>query len=439
MTALDDVPTAAPMAAPMAAPTRPRRDRTALAGWLTAQIISLTGTRLSMIAVPWFVLTTTGSVTRTGLVAFAEMTPYVLVKALGGPLLDRIGARQVSVAADLGSVVAVGVIPLLSGPGRLPFGVLLAAVALAGALRGPGDGAKLALVPGIASASRVPLERVTGLANAAERLAGMGGAAVGGVLIAALGAPFALWLDAASFAVAAVLIAATTSDQGRDGGRDDVQTDDRYAPETVAGNYFSQLRGGWRFLRRDQVLMAITVTVAVTNLFDQAYIAVLLPAWALVSGGGSSEIGLILAMFGGASAVGSVIAAGVGSRLPRYATYFVAFLLGGAPRFIVLGRPEPLVAILVVAVVGGFSSGFLNPILGAVIFERVPAAMVGRVTSLLSALCWVLIPFGGLVGGLTIDRFGLSAALIACGMGYFATTMLPALLPRWREINHRPA
>ena len=70
-------------------PPHPRR--VPLYGWLTAEAISLLGTRVSMIAIPWLVLTTTGSPTQTGLVAFAEITPMVLFKAFGGPLVDRVG------------------------------------------------------------------------------------------------------------------------------------------------------------------------------------------------------------------------------------------------------------------------------------------------------------------------------------------------------------
>ena len=92
--------------------TRSHR-RLPLYGWLVADAVSLTGTRVSMIAIPWFVLTTTGSATLTGVVAFAEMAPLVLLKALAGPLVDRVGARRVAIGADLGSVLVVGLVPLL--------------------------------------------------------------------------------------------------------------------------------------------------------------------------------------------------------------------------------------------------------------------------------------------------------------------------------------
>ncbi|MFL6003205.1 MAG: MFS transporter, partial [Nocardioides sp.] len=93
--------------------------RTPLYGWLTSEAISITGTRVSMIALPWFVLTTTGSASKTGLVALAEMLPLVILKVLGGPIIDRIGARRVSITCDLLSVLVVGSIPLLYQSGHL--------------------------------------------------------------------------------------------------------------------------------------------------------------------------------------------------------------------------------------------------------------------------------------------------------------------------------
>ena len=99
----------------------------------------------------------------------------------------------------------------------------------------------------------------------------------------------------------------------------------------------------------------------------------------------------------------------------------------------------PLWIVLAVAVAGGFASGFLNPILGAVIYERIPAPLVGRVTSLTTAMCFALMPLGGLLGGVLVGNAGLTAAMLACGIGYFAVTMLPAIDPRWREIDDRPA
>src|SRR4051794_30432883 len=152
--------------------------RTPLVGYLVADAISLTGTRISMIAIPWLVLVTTGSPTKTGLVAFAELAPMVAIKAGAGPVIDRVGARRIAIGCDVTSAAVVALIPLLHVAHALTFTALLVLVAAAGALRGPGDGAKSAFIPALAEHAAVPLERVTGLAGAIERSATFVGAAV---------------------------------------------------------------------------------------------------------------------------------------------------------------------------------------------------------------------------------------------------------------------
>ena len=409
------------------------RDRLPLRGWLLAEAISLTGTRVSMVAIPWFVLTTTGSATQTGLVAFAEMAPLVALKALAGPLVDRIGARRVAVTADLGSFVAIGLVPLLHLAGLLSFPLLLLVVAVAGALRGPGDGAKHAMIPALVEHADVPTERATGLASTIERTASMAGAALAGVLVALVGPTAALALDAVSFLLSALVLLATTGALRQPAG-----SGAGHEGEADGTPYLHRLREGWRFLRRDPLLLGLSLMVAVTNLFDQAYAAVLVPVWAKETGGGAAAVGTLFAVFSGAAIVGAALASAFATRLPRYTTYLVAFLVCGSPRFVVLALESPLWVVLALAVVSGFGAGFINPVLGAVIFERIPAHLVGRVSALNSALCWSLIPFGGLVGGLLVGGLGMAGAMLACGAAYFAATMLPALQPQWREMDRRP-
>lgn len=405
------------------------RDRTPLYGWLTSDAVSIGGTRISMIALPWFVLVTTGSPTKTGLVALAEMLPLVLMKVLGGPIIDHLGARRVAISCDLGSVVAVGAIPLLHQAGHLTFPGFLALVAVAGALRGPGDAAKYALVPALVARGGVSTERATGLHAAVERTASMVGAAGAGVLIAAIGPANAILVDALSFGLSAVVLAWSTRGLGRPAP---VEHDE------IPTSYGRRLREGWDFLRHDRVLLGITIMVALTNLLDLAWASVLMPVWGKETGGGAASIGAVFATFAGASAIGAVCAAAWGDRLPRYKVYLFAFLITGLPRFVILSLDVPLLVVLGFCVIGGFASGFLNPVLGAVILERIPEPLVGRVTSLTTAACYALMPFGGVLGGALVSGFGLDPALLLVGVAYFAVTMLPAVDPRWREIDRRP-
>lgn len=402
--------------------------RPAFTGYLIAQAISVTGTRVSMIAIPWFVLTTTGSATLTGVVAFAEMAPLVVLQALAGPLMDRLGARRVAITCDLLSVLVVGSVPVAHALDVLSFPMLVGLVVVAGSLRGPGDAAKHAMLPVLVDQVGMPTERATGLTGAVERGASMAGAAIAGGVVALVGAANALTLDAASFLVSGLVLLSTTTGVAR-------PTREREAP--VSPSYLAELRSGWEFMRRDPILMGIGVMVAVTNLLDAAWSAVLVPVWAHEGGHGVQAVGLLGATFGGAAILGSVIAAVHGARLPRYLVYVVAFLVAGVPRYVVLALDAPWALILAVAVAGGFAAGFLNPLLGAVLFERIPRDLMGRVTSMNIAMSWSLIPFGGLLGGVLVAGFGIAPALLVVGGAYFVTTMVPAVRPRWRELDDR--
>ena len=75
---------------------------------------------------------------------------------------------------------------------------------------------------------------------------------------------------------------------------------------------------------------------------------------------------------------------------------------------------------------------------GAVIYERIPAAVMGRVTTLTSAVSWSLIPLGGIVGGLLAEGVGIGAALVILGLVYFAATMLPLAVPAFRQFDRQP-
>ena len=206
-------------------------------------------------------------------------------------------------------------------------------------------------------------------------------------------------------------------------------------PGATPSTYLHELRQGWDFLRTDPVLVAVCLMVALTNLVDQAYAAVLAPVWAQESGAGVEALGALFAVFSGASVLGALAAARWGETLPRFRTYVVAFLVAGAPRFVVMALESPLWAVFAVTVVAGAASGFLNPILGAVILERIPAPLMGRVSSLNTAICWSLMPLGGILGGLAVTALGISPALLVAGAAYLVTTMAPTRVAAFRAMD----
>ena len=391
-----------------------------VAALLGLSAVAYTGTRVMAIAVPWFVLVTTGSATQTGLVAAFELAPYVVVKGLGGPVVDRLGQRRVSVGADLASGAVIAAIPVLYHYGALGLPVLLALVALAGGLRGPGDTAKHTALPYLADGAGLPLERLTGLFAAIERGAGLTGPPLAAVLITVLGAPQAIAVTAACFGLSA-LVGRLWLPAGLDHPAE---------PDGPMEPYRRRLAEGWRFLRGDRLLFTMVIMIMITNLLDVAKTSVLLPVWAREQQRGIAAIGLILTCMAAASVISSLLASWRGDRLPRRTTYFVAFAIAGPPPFFVLALNLPFWVVIVTYTVAGFASGVINPMIGAILFERIPRPLVGRVAALTDAIAWSAMPLGALIAPVLILLAGLSGAFAICGVTYALATLVPALAAR---------
>lgn len=396
--------------------------RAGLIGLLTAEALSITGTRLSMVALPWFVLHNMGSPALAGIVVFAEMAPYVATKLFGGPLVDRIGTVTTSVGGDALSLLVVGAIPVLHLAHALPVPVLLLLVAMAGTFRGPADSAKQVLLPALATRTGTPLERAAGLHDSVFRLGSMLGAPLAGVLIALTDAANVLVLDAVSFGVAALIIGV-------------VVPPNTATVECSDDGYLAEIKAGWAFVRADKLLRAIVVMVSVTNLLDAAFAPVLITVWASTGGGSASALGIVLGVFSAGAVFAALVASAWGHRLSRHRAYKWGFLLCGASRFAVLALPVPLWVTITVFTLSGFGAGFLNPFISAAEYERVPAAMQARVFGLITGLAFVGIPFGSLLAGFGVTWFGLVAMLLICGAAYLVMTLAPFLRPVWRQLD----
>ena len=407
-------------------------DRRPLTGLLGASLVSILGTAMSQLAIPWLVLTTSGSAAQTGTVAFAETAPYVALQALAGPLVDRIGARRACLYGNAAAAPIVCAIPVLYVAGLLPLGALAGLVAIAGAVRGLADCASYVLVPAAAKTGGVPLERAAGLSSGAGRTGLVLGAPLAGILVTAAGAPVVVLIDGFTFAAAALLIATfvpgtTTAPHAT-------------APHAVPDDrgYFAQLAEGLRFIRTDRLLLGIISMVAIGNLLDQGLSAVLLPVWVRSDVHNPAALGMIAGAMEIGALGGNIAGAWLGPRLPRRAAYSAGWLFGGAPRFAALVLAATLSPILAVFVLAGLAGGAINPIIGALSYERIPPHLHARVLGTIKASAWIGIPFGSLLAGALTETIGLRATLIAFGIVYFVTTLAPFASPSWRTMDRRP-
>lgn len=146
--------------------------------------------------------------------------------------------------------------------------------------------------------------------------------------------------------------------------------------------------------------------------------------------------------FGGALAAGALggvlLAAWIGPRLPRRMTFAVGYLIGGAPPFFALAAFGTLAPAVLVAAVAGIAGGVLNPILGAVAYERIPPNLQTRVFGLTQGSAWVGTALGPLLGGVLASAAGLVPTLVSCGAAMLAVTICPFVFPVWRGMDRSP-
>lgn len=385
-----------------------QRNVVPLIALLTANAISMVGNVLVMVAIPWFVLQTTESAAKTGITAVFTIVPTILSTFFGGPLIDRLGYKRVSIIADLASGVAVALIPLMYLTIGLEFWQLLILVFFGALLDAPGDSARKALIPDLVTLAGMNLDRVNGIAQAIERGARLIGAPLAGILIALIGTSNLLWIDTVTFAVSALLVALLVPR----GKGEPVETDE---------SYMKELGAGLGFIRHNKLIFAIIIIVLVTNFLDAPLFAVVMPVFARQVFGSAVDLGLMIGAWGLGSLLGALLYSALAPRLPRRMTFIGSFIAVGG-LFWGLAMLPPLPIVLTVIVIGGIAAAPINPIIWTVLQSYVPPAMRGRVIGVVTAGVNVAVPLGMFIAGYLIEWIGLQATLLLQAVCYLLVT-----------------
>lgn len=412
----------------------PRRPLGVLLG---ATLLSVAGDGITQVGVPWFVLLTTGSAGKAGVVALCTMLPAMVSSLASGALVDRAGARPVSVVSDVACGAAVAVIPVLQLAGGLRFWELCALMAATGLLSAPGNTARAVLLPAVAGHSGVPLSRATGIYAGAARAASIIGAAAGGVLIAALGPAHALFIDAGTFGASAVLVVAGIR-------RSDLGPPGQAAGARPArpggyrrGGYRRDLRDGIRLVAATPLLLGITLLTLFAQGLDQGWSTVILPVDVRDKLHSVLVLGTAETAFAAGALIGAVLYSALAERLPRWPVFTLGFIIVGMPRFAVAAltaSPAPLIAIMAIE---GLACGPLNPITTSITYQLTPEHMRGRAIGTMTATALTLTPFGALAAGGLIESLGLPAATAIFGGVYLLVTLVPAVFPLYRQMSDR--
>ena len=365
---------------------------------IAAEVISSLGSLMTLVALPWFVLTTTGSPGRMGVVLAAEAAPLALLAIPSSRVARRLGARRTLLVCDAIWVPVVAAIPVLYYAEALSFAALVGLAFLSGVPWAARYGSQSALLPELLGEDTARLSQANAVFQTLSRLTYFLGPAAGGVLLAAVGAPTVLLVDAASFAVSFVIVAALVKPT---------------APTAASSEEAPHMgRGGLRFIRRDAVLRPITLAQIASQAAFMAMIAAV-PLLAFAAYDRNARLaGILIAAWGAGAMVGSILAFRLVRSHAALPLGALAWSLQAAPLWVMVIAPSPALAVAALAV-SGVGNGIRVPPIAGATTNRIPRPLRAETLTVSSAA----VLSGGfaalLVAGPALDAFGPEAVFAA--------------------------
>ena len=385
-------------------------DRLALPALITATGVSALGNGLTMLAVPWFVLVTTGSAARTGLAGAMTAAAMVVAGVLGGTLVDRLGFKRASIVSDFASGVTVALIPTLYFLDLLSFWLLLALVFLGAVLDGPGASARRAMIPGLVKRAGSTLERANSAMQFAQLTTGdLLAPLAAGLLISFIGAASVLYVNTGTFVISMLIVAIAIPGATRAIEQADEDGDG-------ASSYFSELREGFSYVLTDPFLRRVIPISVIANFLVAPMFVVVLPVLANETFDSARAFGVMASGFGAGAGIGTILYGAFGHRIPRFTVYWGA-LAGLAAGLWLLSASTAIWMAVLATFLAGFAVGPVNAAGMVIMQARVPERMMGRVFGLLFAGSGLATPAGLIIGGVVVQAFGATLAIVSAAAG----------------------
>jgi MFS family permease len=373
---------------------------------LTAQAVSSLGSQMTFLALPWFVLVTTGSAAKMSIVLAVEILPVALLGIPSGALIARLGARKTMIVGDAARAPLMLAIPLLHEAGALTFPLLLVFVFALGCFMAPYFSAQRLILPELVGDD----ERTVGQANAivegTQRATALLGPSLAGILIATIGATNVLYVDAATYLVSFLILATLVPRR----------------PPVAESEDARGLLAGIRFLFQDHLLRVLAVTALFLNMFGQM-LAASLPVLAFEEFDESSKVaGAFFAAFGAGALIGAILAVKLVPRFDPIRLGAVALVALTVP-IPLLGLPLPAAAVVVVLFTSSIFGPLVNAPLIGVLTMRTPEALRPKVMTGVLTMALLAGPVGLVVVGPLLASWGPRPVLLFVAVGQFLASL----------------
>ena len=371
-----------------------------IAALVSAEIVSILGSRMTYLALPWFVLVTTGSPSKMALVLAVEILPMAIFGIPSGIVVERLGARTTMLVCDAARIPLLASLPLLHAGDMLSFPLLLALVFALGCFMAPYFAAQRVILPELVGEDETTIAQANSVIEGGTALAAVTGPALAGILIPFLGAPNVLYVDAATYAISFILLAV-------------------FVPKTKKLGESGTQHGvlaGIKFLLRDKLVGRLGGTVVVLN-FLGAGLAAALPYYAYEHFSGNSKIaGLFFTAMGAGAVIGSIAAVVVVKRFPPLRLAAAGIVALTVPLWL-LPFDLPAWGVMAALFTATLFTPLVNgPVIG-VITARTPIDLRPKTMTALISISTLASPLGFLVAGQLLEPWGVERVFAAVAIG----------------------
>jgi len=380
------------------------------------QLVSVAGTWMQSVAQSFLVLDLTHSGTQLGLTSAARFLPMFLFGPIGGVFADRLDRQRVLYVTQTLSGLLAGVFAVTVGTHSIRLWIVYLLALALGFVNVFDNPARQSFISEMVSAKDLP-NAVT-LNSVAMNMARVFGAALGGVIAAAIGLALCFTCNALSFGAVLVSLAAMRGSE--------------LFPAKRVGRQKRQVRQGLRYVRSTPELFIPLLMIAVIGTLAWEF-QVSLPLMASkVFHGGAGSYGVMASVMGGGAVVGGLISA-ARSR-PRARALCLAAIGWGIA--ILAAAVAPSMALELAALVFvGYGSITFNSLAKTTLQLAARPEMRGRVMALW-ALAWLgSTPIGGPIIGWAGQAIGARWALVIGGLAALACGV--AALPALTRIDRR--
>jgi MFS family permease len=384
-----------------------------LIGLVAAELVSLTGSSMTFVALPWFVWATTGSTAKMGWVLAAEMLPIAVFGIPAGTLISKLGGKRTMLLSDAARGPLMVVIPILYHTGHLSFAALLGATFAIGIFAAPYFASSRLVVPEVAGEDEQAVASVNAVLSGANQLTQLAGPVLAGLLIAATSPATVLVIDGCTYVFSFLTIAIVVR-----------------AGKRITGTERSKgVLAGLKFLLADSLLGPMVIAACVINFVAQGIILGVQGLAIFRYDASAHVVGFLFGGFGVGALLGALVAQQVSQKMPLQKLAAIAIVGMPLPLFLLSPHTAWPVAMVIVGAFAFFTPLVNAPVIG-MLTVRTPAELRPKVMTAVMTVATMAGPFGFIAAGyvlrhVALDRFFIGLpALLTLGSLAFATVLL---------------